>query len=242
MLSDEQMSNGLPFSLLNDEQMSNWVGVKRLPVFLHHPPIGFCPGSRVVIPQTESLGFPRSPPPFPLWVHRASSEASDFVTRNGAYVNLPLGSGVFYNHSSEPNVYPLVYQSSPFLQAFVCQEDVEMGDELLLNYGPAYWKAPWRGVPKSDACLARQDVVEKKRRQAKPKEKKWFEKCFAKVEGIVLLNLGGHMNFVMFCDLERLELEKRNHISMSTCNQDQSRQSFLVCKTRFFFVPETSVT
>ena len=117
-----------------------------------------------------------------------------------------------------------------------------MGDELLLNYGPAYWKAPWRGVPKSDACLARQDVVEKKRRQAKPKEKKWFEKCFAKVEGIVLLNLGGHMNFVMFCDLERLELEKRNHISMSTCNQDQSRQSFLVCKTRFFFVPKTSVT
>ena len=32
MLSDEQMSNGYPFSLLNNEQMSNWVGVKHQPV------------------------------------------------------------------------------------------------------------------------------------------------------------------------------------------------------------------
>ncbi len=32
MLSDEQMSNGYPFSLLNDEQMSNKVGVEHLPV------------------------------------------------------------------------------------------------------------------------------------------------------------------------------------------------------------------
>ena len=31
MLSDEQMSKRWPFSLLNDEQMSNWVGVKHLP-------------------------------------------------------------------------------------------------------------------------------------------------------------------------------------------------------------------
>ena len=30
-LSDEQMSKRLQFSLLNDEQMSNWVGVKHLP-------------------------------------------------------------------------------------------------------------------------------------------------------------------------------------------------------------------
>ena len=33
VLSDEQMSKGWPFSLLNDEQMSNWVGVRHLPVF-----------------------------------------------------------------------------------------------------------------------------------------------------------------------------------------------------------------
>ena len=32
VLSDEQMSKRWPFSLLNDEQMSNWVGVKHLPV------------------------------------------------------------------------------------------------------------------------------------------------------------------------------------------------------------------
>ena len=31
VLSDEQMSKKLQFSLLNDEQMSNWVGVKHLP-------------------------------------------------------------------------------------------------------------------------------------------------------------------------------------------------------------------
>ena len=31
VLSDEQMSKRWPFSLLNDEQMSNWVGVKHLP-------------------------------------------------------------------------------------------------------------------------------------------------------------------------------------------------------------------
>ena len=31
VLSDEQMGNEWPFSLLNDEQMSNWVGVEHLP-------------------------------------------------------------------------------------------------------------------------------------------------------------------------------------------------------------------
>ena len=36
VLSDEQMSKRWPFSLLNDEQMSNWVGVKHLPVPYWH--------------------------------------------------------------------------------------------------------------------------------------------------------------------------------------------------------------
>ena len=31
VLSDEQMSKRWPFPLLNDEQMSNWVGVEHLP-------------------------------------------------------------------------------------------------------------------------------------------------------------------------------------------------------------------
>ena len=36
MLSDEQMSKRWQFSLLNDEQMSNWVGVKHLPDIYTH--------------------------------------------------------------------------------------------------------------------------------------------------------------------------------------------------------------
>ena len=31
VLGDEQMSKGWPFSLLNDEQMSNWLGVEHQP-------------------------------------------------------------------------------------------------------------------------------------------------------------------------------------------------------------------
>ena len=31
VLSDEQMRKNLPFSPLNDEQMSNWLGVEHLP-------------------------------------------------------------------------------------------------------------------------------------------------------------------------------------------------------------------
>ena len=38
VLSDEQMSKGWPFSLLNDEQMSNWVGVKHQPAKNHQGP------------------------------------------------------------------------------------------------------------------------------------------------------------------------------------------------------------
>ena len=39
VLSDEQMSKGCPFSLLNDEQMSNWLGVEHQPdIFQLKPP------------------------------------------------------------------------------------------------------------------------------------------------------------------------------------------------------------
>ena len=31
VLSDEQMSNGCQFSIVNDEQMSNWLGVEHQP-------------------------------------------------------------------------------------------------------------------------------------------------------------------------------------------------------------------
>ena len=43
MLSDEQTSKTWPFSLLNDEQMSNWVGVKHLPVFENHHKVSHHP-------------------------------------------------------------------------------------------------------------------------------------------------------------------------------------------------------
>ena len=35
VLSDEQMSKGWPYSLLNDEQMSNWLGVEHQPDGVH---------------------------------------------------------------------------------------------------------------------------------------------------------------------------------------------------------------
>ena len=38
VLSDEQMSKRWQFSLLNDEQMSNWVGVKHQPVIMENEP------------------------------------------------------------------------------------------------------------------------------------------------------------------------------------------------------------
>ena len=44
------MSNGYPFSLLNDEQMSNKVGVEHQPVFNEGKPINQ--------PSRESTGFP----------------------------------------------------------------------------------------------------------------------------------------------------------------------------------------
>ena len=68
---------------------------------------------------------------------------------NTPYVVLPLGFGALYNHSKQPNVCLYRYDMWPFLQAVVCQEDVEVGDELLLNYGDAYWEAPWRDPPES---------------------------------------------------------------------------------------------
>ncbi len=53
VLSDEQMRKIWPFCLLNDEQMSNKVGVKHQPdiieFFVHH--------STVLTPPLESMGL-----------------------------------------------------------------------------------------------------------------------------------------------------------------------------------------
>ncbi|CAK9108483.1 unnamed protein product [Durusdinium trenchii] len=66
--------------------------------------------------------------------------ASEFETLAGVcpFVLLPLGHefsghwglGALYNHSDEPNVYPHRYANVPFLQAWVCQRDVQAGEEL----------------------------------------------------------------------------------------------------------------
>ena len=41
VLSDQQMSKRWPFSLLNGKQMTNWLGVKHLPVILSHEDVSF---------------------------------------------------------------------------------------------------------------------------------------------------------------------------------------------------------
>ena len=52
--------------------------------------------------------------------------------------------------SGSPRYCPGLYRYDhwPFLQAVVCQEAVEPGEELLLDYGAAYWSAPWRDAPR----------------------------------------------------------------------------------------------
>ncbi len=54
MLSDEQMSKRWPVSLLNDEQMSNWVAVKHLPDNPDMDPMGIGKADR--LPSTSFQG------------------------------------------------------------------------------------------------------------------------------------------------------------------------------------------
>ena len=54
MLSDEQMSKRWLFPPLNDEQMSNWVGVKQLPGEGTH----FCLDWYVFPPLTTDIRYP----------------------------------------------------------------------------------------------------------------------------------------------------------------------------------------
>ena len=139
-----------------------------------------------------------------------------------------------------------MYQNSPFLQAFVCQEDVEIGDELLLNYGKAYWKAPWRGVPKSDAVSRCETGCYWEKKAASQNWKKWFEKCLAKVEGHVCFRCCWNI-WILNLQFENWHGKVEIGPNATTlpcapcsqpvrCCQDQSRKSFLVCKTRFLLL------
>ena len=70
VLSDEQMSKRWPFSLLNDEQMSNWLGVEHQPVihlsvfvwFSTRIGLGICGPSCIQLDSYESR-----------WTHRLRS-------------------------------------------------------------------------------------------------------------------------------------------------------------------------
>jgi uncharacterized protein len=52
-------------------------------------------------------------------------------------VILPLGYGMLYNHSSEPNCEYV--QEAPRVIAFVTLQDVRPGDELTIDYGEEWW-------------------------------------------------------------------------------------------------------
>mmetsp|Transcript_103762 Transcript_103762/g.292010 ORF Transcript_103762/g.292010 Transcript_103762/m.292010 type:complete len:424 (+) Transcript_103762:123-1394(+) len=93
--------------------------------------------------------------------------AGDFLDDAAAarFVVLPLGLGGLYNHSdSAPNIYARRYLHEPFLQAWTAQRDVAAGEEMLVSYGEAYWKAPWRKPP--------QDVPDSSRRSSG--ERAWW--------------------------------------------------------------------
>ena len=58
VLSDEQMSKGWPFFLLNDEQMSNWLGVEHQPVlFLHLNRSGSMSGIVIINPRGGTISL-----------------------------------------------------------------------------------------------------------------------------------------------------------------------------------------
>lgn len=63
---------------------------------------------------------------------------------------LVLGYGSIYNHSSLPNAsfaFPTHTQGVMTIHAI---KDIDVDDELLINYGPAYWKA----MSRVDAVLS----------------------------------------------------------------------------------------
>lgn len=67
----------------------------------------------------------------------------DFVP-DASIVLMPLGSGGLFNHGDPPSVCPQRYASTPFVQAWVAQQQLQSGEEMFVSYGSAYWDAPWR--------------------------------------------------------------------------------------------------
>jgi hypothetical protein len=56
--------------------------------------------------------------------------------RDGDVV-LPLGYGVLYNHSADPNVEYV--QDEPTLVTFVARRGIRAGEDLTIDYGDEWW-------------------------------------------------------------------------------------------------------
>ena len=85
VLSDEQMSNGYPFSLVNDEQMSNKVGVEHQPVSERKPLLeGPMFHWTMIVGGTQETSFSRAI----LWFPVTLSERTSTVG-GGSLFSLP---------------------------------------------------------------------------------------------------------------------------------------------------------
>ena len=79
---------------------------------------------------------------------KLASSNNSFPTTSIIHKHIPrlLDNPRTISTPSCPGLYR--YDHWPFLQALVCQEPVVAGEELLLDYGAAYWVAPWRDAPR----------------------------------------------------------------------------------------------
>jgi hypothetical protein len=57
-------------------------------------------------------------------------------------VILPLGYGMLYNHSADPNCEYI--QEAPRVIAYVTLRDVKAGEELFIDYGEEWWETRGR--------------------------------------------------------------------------------------------------
>jgi hypothetical protein len=70
----------------------------------------------------------------------ASGLLSDYVFGSASDehgVVLPLGYGMLYNHSAEPNTEYV--EETPGVIAFLASRDIAAGEECLIDYGEEWW-------------------------------------------------------------------------------------------------------